>query len=1306
MSFRLIISWLLVVLVSLLIFGSIGIYSVINLIPKYEHKAEVILSEKLDAKVDFKIDKIHWKGIHPEIHITHFEIKNANKGYSAYVGDIVIQLDLISSLLSWQPSADSINIDDLKVKFDLSSNDVNHSQDASGGQQSPQQIQSALMDMLKLLTEQSNIKFSNAMVSFVKKKNSINIPIKLSWTELSYHHFQLEAQAVVEDQKQNRLNLNINVHNSILSGLQAWGHITVNLSNIGGYIRTFTQLGYEVEQGDLNLNLNFGILHNRITDVNGYVKAANINVISPDKQILNINNLSTYYSYFSANMIGSMAKLTNVRIDAYGHEFDIHNVGLFFDKKDNINQYKLKVSNFNLSLINNLYKPLTHFLNLEEISSLSETKFSGDIEKLQAGVKFSNEKISDWEISGYFKDINLNKDHGALVVKNLDGEAYVSPKKGWLLLDSNDFSFGGEGIFEKPIPFVKLDGFIDWGKTQDTWKINIHDTGITDNQSLTVKTTGSISIPENDPKNTMVSVFGYINGADIGQRFKSFLPTIGVDPELYEWLTKSITKVDKANATFLIDGPITKMPFQYDEGDFNIILNLTSAAFTPYYKWPLISDVNARLWIKNPTVEIYGTQGKSANATVKQASFLVPNISPGVPSYMLIKGQIEAEKEESGVYLQNSPLVEDLGMLVQNMHYVGDVGLDLSMQFPLGDPSGKPDIMGTATLAGGTALVRSIDANVYDLKGSVNFHNDDYTINNISGWLGPYSPVSFSMHSNQVSTGKYIYSGNIQANLPVNKITNKVPETIASSLGGFMPISAYFKIGDFDGGRIDFRTDLASVKSNLPQPFNINSNEKLPVFYGKVGWDDAFNLVNANIHYNDIDLVGTVDISKMNQVPIIASIDIPMVNAEPWVDFYNKNDGLRPLQFVDNKLKNWDQYEPQIDAEYSESWYCPNMSANIACLAINLLHGIQPFIEISIGKVEYNKFHFEKISLLTNSTSEKINISASREDKEQLSIGVPIEHYHSWDVHVRNINIKSDKASDEKSKEEQENNYQEIDAQKLSIIPPANISVKNLKILDRNIHDSTFKIIPLTNGLAIPLFMLRDVGKSMVLGDARFYGKPVNGYLSVNASSTNWGQLLSYYGYPEILEGGNGPVSAELNWKGSYFPDVSTLSGRLSFNIQDGVINKIKPGLAKLIGLFSINTYLARLTTSYSDFTTTGMMFNKIKGKYTMDDGYAKTHPRVEIATPSFDALVTGSVNFKDKQINQKIKLQPHLSGAVAIAAGAVGMLGGPIVGVGIGLATYVVEEIVTNTLLENTGLITLHITGSLDDPKVNKQAL
>ncbi len=966
------------------------------------------------------------------------------------------------------------------------------------------------------------------------------------------------------------------------------------------------------------------------------------------------------------------------------------------------------MTNFNLSLIDNLYKPLTSFLDIKEIKSLTETKFSGDINDLQAEINVSSKKIQNWKIYSRLNNINFNKEQNALIAKNVSGEVYLSSKNGWLRLDSNNFSFGGKGIFEKPIPSVKLTGFVNWENVDNIWLLNVHNIGFKDNDDLGVQAYGSISIPENNPDNTIVSVFGYVNGDEIGQRFKSFLPTIGVDPELYDWLTKTISTVHKANATFLLDGPITKMPFQHNEGDFNIILNVNNAAFNPYYEWPLISDVNARLWIKNPKVEIFGTQGKSENAEVKHASFLVPNMSPGVPSYMLIKGEIEAKKEESGVYLQNSPLAEDLGMLVHNLYYVGGVNLDLSMQFPLGDPDGSRDIKGIAKLKGGTALVQTIGANVYDLNGSVQFHNDAYTIKGISGWLDPYSPVLFSMSSDQISEDQYTYHGNIKANIPLEKITNKVPDILANNLSGYMPLLASFEISDANGGSIHFITNLMDVKSQLPIPLKINIQEKLPVFYGKVGWDKAFNLLNADIHYDDISIVGTVDISKIDRFPVIANINIPMVDAESWVDFYkNSNQKIIPLAFTNNKLENWEQYQPYIGSEYSNPWFCQNMSANIACLAKNTLYGVQPFIDILVGNVIYGKYNFKNISLTTSSTPEAINISASRDDKEQIEVDVPITGYRPWTLDVRNINIKKPKSSGSSGdKNVQESDNIEIDAQKLSLIPPANISVKNLKVLDRNVHDSTFKITPIPKGIAIPLFMLRDVGNSMVLGDAKFYGKPVNGYLSVNASSNNWGQLLSYYGYPDILEGGNGPVSAELNWVGSYLPEVSTLSGHLAFNIKDGVINKIKPGLAKLIGIFSINTYLARLATSYSDFTTTGMMFNKIMGKYSMVDGYAETSPRVEIATPSFDALVTGSVNFKDSKIDQKIKLQPHLAGAVAIAAGAVGMLGGPIIGVGIGLVTYVVEEIVTNTLLKNTGLITLYITGDLNDPKVTKQAL
>ena len=75
MRYRLFISWLLIILSGLIIFALIGVYSVVNLIPQYEKKIELIVSKKLGAEVDFKIDKIVWKGFEPVINIRDVEKK-------------------------------------------------------------------------------------------------------------------------------------------------------------------------------------------------------------------------------------------------------------------------------------------------------------------------------------------------------------------------------------------------------------------------------------------------------------------------------------------------------------------------------------------------------------------------------------------------------------------------------------------------------------------------------------------------------------------------------------------------------------------------------------------------------------------------------------------------------------------------------------------------------------------------------------------------------------------------------------------------------------------------------------------------------------------------------------------------------------------------------------------------------------------------------------------------------------------------------------------------------------------------------
>ena len=1305
--YRLIISWFLVILVSLVVFGSIGVYSIVNLIPKYEQKIESILSEKLNAKVNFKIKKIVWTGVEPVIRVTDFSVNNPDKGYTLKLKDIVVKLDLIESLISWRPTARAIEVNQLHIKMNVP-HLMHLNQQNKNTQFQINKIMPSVIEFLNLLASQENILFNKASVTLDGTDQSVNIPFKLVWQHIGYHQFQLVAKAILARANKNYFNLKTKVNYSTFTGIDANGNIELQLSHFGQYINHFFKMPYLVKQNFTKIHADFKIENNQFIQANGDAQINHLVVEKSANKIFHLNNLSTKFHYkieqqkfwkldledFSSNVAGEV--LTFKNLDLYGGS-----------ASTDTQKIKVELSSLNLSAVSQIFHRISNFFDIQrtlKMKTINQIELLGNLSKIKFLFSYARGQIENWEVSTLLNQVGIYNQKTGLLMRNLSGEIYSSKEKGWILIDTNTFIFGDKTVFEKPIPPVNIHSFINWKNMNGNWDIYLNQVGFKEPE-FEVTSYGSIHIPEKHPEETYVKVYGWIKGQNVGQRFKNFLPKIGVDPDLYQWLTKTIQVVEKANANFVIDGPITKMPFQHNEGTFGVVLNIYKTAFYPYYQWPLISDINARLWVQNPKIEIFGTQGQSEGADVTHASFLVPNISPGVPSYMLIKGQIKAERNESNQYILDSPLMQDLGMLMHNLDYTGQVDLDLSMQFPLGNPGGQKNISGDVHLHGGQAFLSMLGKNVYELSGDVAFENNAYTIQELTGWFDSYSPVSITLSSNEIENNKYVYSGTLNANLPINGLVEKLPDSVRKSLSGYVPVHADFSVSDTSGGKVNFKSYLFDIDSKFPEPFHINKQGIVP-FYGKMSWNTNLTLFNAEGNFNNnIDFATTVDIADLDHIPVVASLQVPQINAEKWYEFFTSNSNiLSPILYQDNQLLNWEQYQPKSSGIYSGFWYCPNMMPNINCLVRNYLKGFQPYIQLKINELNVSGHLVKDLLIKTNVEDAGIDLAANSGNKEQLDIKIPLVDFTPWQIEVNNVQVKNKQSAKDVVKqdshpEKKMQSEMTMPAQRLSILPPMHILIKNLKFLGRNVHDSTFKITPLYDGISIPLFLIRDVGKSLVMGEAEFHGMPLKAHLSVDATSDDWGQLLNYYGYSGLLEGGNGPISAEFDWNNTYMPEISDLSGYLMIDIKDGVINKVKPGIAKLIGVFSINTYLSRLTTSYSDFTTSGMMFNKIMGRYIMVDGVAKTAPQVEIAAPSFDALITGIVNFKKNTINQTIKLQPHLSGIFAIAAG---VLGGPIIGV----ATYVIEELISNTVLKDSGLVTIQISGDLTDPKVSKKAL
>lgn len=193
------------------------------------------------------------------------------------------------------------------------------------------------------------------------------------------------------------------------------------------------------------------------------------------------------------------------------------------------------------------------------------------------------------------------------------------------------------------------------------------------------------------------------------------------------------------------------------------------------------------------------------------------------------------------------------------------------------------------------------------------------------------------------------------------------------------------------------------------------------------------------------------------------------------------------------------------------------------------------------------------------------------------------------------------------------------------------------------------------------------------------------------------GSLLGRFGMPGVLRRGNGRLEGNVDWRGSPFSiDYPSLGGQLGVNVESGQFLKADPGLAKLLGVLSLQALPRRLTLDFRDVFSQGFAFDFIRGDAKIANGTASTN-NLQMKGVNAAALMDGSADIVHETQNLRVVVVPEINaGTAALVATAIN----PAIGLGTFLAQWVLSKPLSSAATQE-----FQIEGTWADPKIAKVA-
>ncbi|MBE2242627.1 MAG: TIGR02099 family protein [Burkholderiaceae bacterium] len=189
------------------------------------------------------------------------------------------------------------------------------------------------------------------------------------------------------------------------------------------------------------------------------------------------------------------------------------------------------------------------------------------------------------------------------------------------------------------------------------------------------------------------------------------------------------------------------------------------------------------------------------------------------------------------------------------------------------------------------------------------------------------------------------------------------------------------------------------------------------------------------------------------------------------------------------------------------------------------------------------------------------------------------------------------------------------------------------------------------------------------------------------------GAFLDQMGTPGVIRGGKGSLEGQVSWLGSPFTmDYPSMTGKFSLDIAAGQFLQAQPGVARLLGVLSLQSLARRLTLDFRDVFADGFAFDSIAGDVRIDTGIATTD-KLAMTGPQATVLMAGSADLARETQDLRIVVVPEINAEAASLALAA-------INPAVGLGTFLAQVLLRQPMID-AGTREFRVTGTWTEPVV-----
>ncbi len=888
---------------------------------------------------------------------------------------------------------------------------------------------------------------------------------------------------------------------------------------------------------------------------------------------------------------------------------------------------------------------------------------------------------------------------------NVTGSIKANEQGGALQVDSREALLQLPGyLSQSDLAFSKLALGANWSfPDNETLKLQLEKL-VFEQEGAQGSLSGTHILPLAGNSPGVADYSGQLARFDLSQ-IERYLPST-TPASLRDWLATAIEAGEARDVSLRLKGNLADFPFQakqgsQSKGEFRVAGKLAQGRLnyvpdetgrTPKLPlWPLLEEIDGTFDITGARLHVLVDSARTHNVKLSQVEASVSDLL-AKDSQLQVKGQADGALQDLVRYVNDSPVGEWIGEFTADTKATGNARLALQLQMPFHDPE-DTTVKGSVSFDNNTVTLMQELPQLEKARGTLHFHEDGFSLDNMrAGFLGGQMAVTGGTQSDGTTAVR------AQGNLSVAGVRQHyaIPgvQRLLQHIQGGTNYDARIAIRQ---GRpeINVESSMQGIALDFPAPLKKAAATTLPLTFTLRSLPSA----NGGLMQDEILLAlgGTVSARYARQKPAGSHAPWKVLNGGIGVNVPAPHPDSGLIANVTLDKLDLDAWRASILDILDEDE--TSKSGTVAPTADDLV--IAQYIEPDVLAAS------AKALLVMGKQLDNVVVGASRQTNSwQANLdSAQISGYVTWEESrsgrsLGRVTARLTSLIVPESQAEAVNELLEDDAAGTQI-PALDIVADDFRLFGKRMG----KLELLAhNARAVKGREWRIRNLAITNGDAKFRAsgkwtvqdKKSLTHLTYALDIANGGGLLERLGFPRTIKGGKGKLDGDLRWNGLPFSlDISSLSGRLHLDMEAGQFLKVEPGVAKLLGVFSLQSLPRRLALDFRDVFSEGFAFDGVNGTGQITKGVLRTS-NFKMRSVNAAVLMDGSIDLTKETQDLKVVVIPEIN--IGAASVVYGLVVNPVVGLGSFLAQLFLRE-----PLMRAFTMEYQITGPWQDPVVRK---